>query len=93
MKKEEQNQRPQPFKKQVKRYNLFMRYISVSMEMIVTLLLCAWAGRALDDWQQTDKPYYTIGLTLFGLFASMYQLLKGLSNINRDKNKPPSPKK
>ncbi len=44
--------------------------------MIVTLLLSAWAGMSLDEYFALQIPWCTVGLLLFGVFASMYIMIK-----------------
>ncbi|ANQ50000.1 AtpZ/AtpI family protein [Flammeovirga yaeyamensis] len=70
-------------KKYSKKYSTFIKYSSVSTEMIVTLLICAFGGKYLDEYFETKGPYFTIGLLLFGVFASLYILIKGLQKISK----------
>ncbi|NLR89705.1 AtpZ/AtpI family protein [Flammeovirga sp. SR4] len=51
--------------------------------MIVTLLICAYGGKYLDSYLDTNQPYFTIGLLLFGVFASLVILINGLRKISK----------
>ncbi|AZQ60710.1 AtpZ/AtpI family protein [Flammeovirga pectinis] len=68
-----------------KKYSTFLKYTSVSTEMIVTLLICAYVGKYLDEYLKTEVPYFTIGFLLFGVFASLYILINGLRKISQKK--------
>lgn len=72
-------------KKGVKRYSTFLKYSSLSTEMIVTLLICAYGGKYCDDILETSGPYFTIGFLLFGVFASLVILINGLKKISNKK--------
>ncbi|MBB6462031.1 AtpZ/AtpI family protein [Flammeovirga kamogawensis] len=71
--------------KAAKKYSTFLKYSSVSTEMIVTLLVCAYIGKYLDEYLKTNGPYFTIGFLLFGVFASLFILINGLRKISRKK--------
>ncbi|MEH0157500.1 AtpZ/AtpI family protein [Limibacter armeniacum] len=81
----------QQLKKGLGKFNNYIRYISLSTEMIGAMLLCAWLGRMLDQWQETDKPYFTIGFLLFGVFSSLMLLIKGLKKISDDNKRRKDP--
>ncbi|OHX66810.1 AtpZ/AtpI family protein [Flammeovirga pacifica] len=70
-------------KKKANKYSTFVKYSSVSTEMIVTLLICAYGGKFLDEYFSTSGPYFTIGFLLFGVFASLFILIKGLQKISK----------
>jgi F0F1-type ATP synthase assembly protein I len=44
--------------------------------MVVIVLLFYWAGSKLDERAGTEKPVYTTILTLLGVFAGLYIVLK-----------------
>lgn len=81
----EGNKRSLPHKKKgIKKFSAFLPYISLSSEMTVTMLACAWLGRYLDEKTGMEKPYFTLGLLLFGLFSSIVLLIKGLGKISKN---------
>ena len=53
--------------------------------MIATLLVCAWLGGWADEKYQNTKPYFTIGLLLFGVFASLIQIVRSVTNMKEKK--------
>ncbi len=44
--------------------------------MVAIILLFYWAGSKLDERSGTEKPVYTAILTLLGVFAGIYIVLK-----------------
>jgi apolipoprotein N-acyltransferase len=54
----------------------FARYSGMGFQMIVIILLFYWAGSRLDERASTEKPVYTAILTVLGVFAGLYIVLK-----------------
>jgi len=55
----------------------------IGIQMGATIFVCAWIGKKLDERFPSNKNWFTIGLVLFGVFASLYIVLKQLKNINK----------
>jgi len=68
-------------KKQPKR---FIVLIAVASQMGITIFLAANLGKFLDAKYQTEKAWFTIVLTLFGLLISLYSVLQTLNKLNND---------
>ncbi|WP_044203138.1 AtpZ/AtpI family protein [Flammeovirga sp. OC4] len=83
--KEEHSDDTSKPKKAIEKYSTFLRYTSLSTEMIVTMLICAYSGRYLDNIIKANGPYCTIGFLLFGTFASLVILINGLKKISNKK--------
>jgi ATP synthase protein I len=47
--------------------------------MLAIIGLCTWGGLKLDAYFHNEKPWYTIGLMVFGLIAATYQIIRGVS--------------
>jgi F0F1-type ATP synthase assembly protein I len=74
----------QPTKQmQQKQPNLFFKYSNLAIQMGVIIGLCVWAGDKLDDHFRNRTPVYTIVLSLLGIGAAMYLIIKDL--IRQDK--------
>ena len=56
--------------------NSFVRYSGMGFQMIANILLFYWAGSKLDARSGNEKPVYTAILTLLGVFAGLYLVLK-----------------
>jgi len=52
--------------------------------MGVIIGLSVWGGTKLDDYFKTKDPYYTIVLSLLGIGAAFYVVIKGV--ISDSKN-------
>lgn len=48
----------------------------MGFQMVVIILLFYWAGSRLDLRSGNEKPVYTAILTLLGVFAGLYIVLK-----------------
>ena len=57
-------------------------FSGIGFQMGGTIFLCAWAGKELDERYSNGKNWFTIGLVLFGLIASVYVILKQLKHFN-----------
>jgi F0F1-type ATP synthase assembly protein I len=56
----------------------------MGFQMIAIILLFYWAGSKLDQRAATEKPVYTTVLTLLGVFAGFYIVLKDFLNRGND---------
>lgn len=58
--------------------NKFVRYTSLAFEMGIVIFAGAFGGLKLDEYFGTEKPWWTVALSLFAVFASIYIVIKGL---------------
>ena len=56
--------------------NTFTRYSGIGFQMVAVILLFYWAGSKLDERSGNENPVYTAILTLLGVFAGIYLVLK-----------------
>jgi F0F1-type ATP synthase assembly protein I len=56
--------------------NSYIRYSGLGFQMVAIILLFYWAGSKLDERSGNEKPAYTAILTLLGVFAGLYIVLK-----------------
>ncbi|WP_345071694.1 AtpZ/AtpI family protein [Hymenobacter fastidiosus] len=61
------------------RMRAFARYSGLGFQMLAIIGLCTWGGLKLDEYFQTENPWYTIGLMVSGLVAATYQVIRSLS--------------
>ena len=54
----------------------FVQYSGTGFQMIAIILLFYWAGSKLDERAASEKPVYTTILTVLGVFAGLYIVLK-----------------
>jgi F0F1-type ATP synthase assembly protein I len=48
----------------------------MAFQMIGIILVTTWGGKQLDKLTDTDKPVFTIILSLLGVFAAIYTAVK-----------------
>jgi hypothetical protein len=63
-----------------KQPNLFFKYSNIALQMAVIIGLSVWGGQKLDLHYKTTTPWYTLTLSLAGIFISLYLVLKDLIN-------------
>ena len=64
--------------------NKFVKFSSLSIQMIVLIGGGAWGGSALDQKVQNEKPYFTILFSLLGIGASLYFVIREASKMSKD---------
>ena len=64
---------PQP-----KQPNLLFKYGNLAIQMGVVIGLTTWGGQKLDTYYKNTTPVFTIVLSLLGIFAALYLVLKDL---------------
>ena len=67
-----------------KQPNTLLRFSNLGIQMGVIIGLSVWGGTKLDDYFKTKDPYYTIVLSLLGIGAAFYVVIKGV--ISDSKN-------
>lgn len=61
----------------------FAIFSGIAIQMGVTIFLFAWLGRWLDDTYNEGNKLYLIILTLFGVFISIYVVIKQLNQMQK----------
>jgi hypothetical protein len=61
-----------------KQPNPFFKYGNMALQMAVIIGLAVWGGQKLDERAQNHTPWYTVSLSLAGIFAALYLVLKDL---------------
>ncbi len=67
--------------------NPYIKYSNLAIQMAVTIGLFAWGGKKLDEKYQTKKPYFTTGLSLLGIFAALYLVIREVTKSNKHDKK------
>jgi hypothetical protein len=60
-----------------------IRYSGMAMQMLGTILVFTYGGYKLDEWQQNKIPVWTLILSLVSIAASLYLLIKGISQAGK----------
>jgi F0F1-type ATP synthase assembly protein I len=64
--------------------NKLMVFSGMAVQMGVVIGLGAWSGQLLDEKYKPEKPYWTIALSLLGVFMSLYLLIKQAKKLSDD---------
>ncbi len=67
-----------------KQPNAFIKYSNLAIQMGIIIGLSAWGGSKLDDYFQTQDPYFTIFLSLAGIGGSLYLVIKDVISSSKD---------
>ena len=70
-----------------KKTNRFVRLSGIGAQMAGTIFLGAFLGRYLDDKYPMEKKWWTIGLTIFAVAISLYNVLKQVNRMNDEDSK------
>jgi ATP synthase protein I len=71
-------------KKQLKAY---AKYSTLGIQMAVIIGGCVWLGTFLDGKYNPGGQGWTIGLSLFGVAAALYQVMSGIIKMTKEKEK------
>lgn len=64
-------------------YNKYTQLFAISSQMTASIIGFAALGYFLDEHYQVEKHYFTLGLSLVGVFVGLYLLLRGIKNLNK----------
>jgi ATP synthase protein I len=62
----------------------FARFSAVGIQMGAIIALFTWLGTYLDERFLTKTPWWTIGLSLFGVVAGLFLVIKEVMKLNKD---------
>ncbi len=62
--------------KDLKPVNNYLRFTSVGIQMGAVIGLSVWLGTWLDAKYHVNGSWWTLGLSLFGVFAGLYLVIK-----------------
>jgi ATP synthase protein I len=54
----------------------FAKYTNIAFQMIAIILVATWGGIKLDNLTGFEKPVFTIILSLIGVFAAIYIIVR-----------------
>ncbi len=71
-------------KKDSSRASKYIRFSSVGIQMGIIIGGFAFLGNYLDGKYQTKTPWWTLGLSLFGVAAGLYIMIKEVIKISKE---------
>ncbi len=66
-----------------KNFNTFARFSTVGIQMGVIIAGFAWLGNFLDDKYKLETPWWTLGLTLFGVAAGLSLVIREAMKMSK----------
>ncbi len=60
-----------------------MQYASLGLQMVATVGIFVYIGHKIDGWQQTQRPWFTLLFSIFGIAAAIYQLFRAFTGGKR----------
>ena len=54
----------------------WLQYSGIGIQMVVTMMICWWIGEKSEYFELLSAPKGQIGGLFFGIFASIYNLIK-----------------
>jgi hypothetical protein len=69
--------------KEKNRTNVYLRFSSLGLQMGGIIAFFTWLGTFLDKKQVNETPVWTIILSLFGVTASLYLVIKEVNKIDK----------
>nr|WP_299204481.1 AtpZ/AtpI family protein [uncultured Brumimicrobium sp.] len=73
-------------KKNVSQGKTYIRFSGIAIQMGVVIAAGALGGQWLDEKQGNDFPIWTLVLTLFAIFASLYKVIREVIKMGKDEN-------
>ena len=62
----------------------YARFSGLGVQMGLIIGGFTWLGTYLDEKYKTETPWWTLGLSLFGVSTSLYLMIKEVINMNKD---------
>lgn len=78
---------PMADNEQKKGISKFARFSAVGIQMGVIIALFTWLGTYLDEKYHTSTPWWTIGLSIFGVTASLVLVIREVMNMEKEDDK------
>lgn len=64
----------------------FARFSSVGIQMGVIIAIFTWLGTYLDDKYHTKTPWWTLGLSLFGVITGLIIVIREVIKMGNEKD-------
>ena len=65
-----------------KPHNKWIALTGAGIQMGVVIFATAFLGKKLDAYYETETAWFTLGFVLFGIFISLYLLIKQIINLD-----------
>ncbi len=65
-------------------FSKYARFSGLGVQMGIIIGGFTWLGTYLDEKYQTATPWWTLGLSLFGVSTSLYLMIKEVIKMNKN---------
>jgi len=62
----------------------YLKYAGMGVQMAAIIGLTCWLGVYLDKRFRMQTPWWTVGLSIFGVAGALYMVLKEVIKMNKD---------
>lgn len=66
-----------------KRPSDIARYSSVGIQMVLMICFFVYIGWRLDKSSENDKPWWTLGLSIFGVIVAIIYMVRAFDRISK----------
>lgn len=67
---------PNKYQKPKKKFDNFIRYSSMGVEMVTIMGLGVFAGIKMDQWLDLEFPAFTLGLMVLAVAGAIYRAVR-----------------
>lgn len=67
-------------------HSKYAKFSGLGIQMGIIIGGFSWLGVYLDDKYQTKTPWWTVGLSLFGVATGLYIMIKEVIKMNKDED-------
>jgi F0F1-type ATP synthase assembly protein I len=68
-----------PRNKKLNRYNSYLKYSGLALQLLVTIAVCGWLGYKADQYMGNKYPIFMLLLGFFGFAGIMYQIYRSVN--------------
>jgi ATP synthase protein I len=69
------------------KFSKYARFSSLVIQMGAIIGFFTWLGTFIDHKYRTETPWWTIILSLFGVFTGLYLIIREVLNTNKEDEK------
>ena len=70
---------PLPPNRKLNRYNTYLRYSGLGLQLLITIAISGWLGYKLDQYVGNKYPLFMLLLGFLGFAGSMYKIYRSIN--------------
>lgn len=72
-------QGPSQPNRKLNRYNNYLKYSGLALQLLLTIAVCGWIGYKADQFMGNKYPVFMLILGFLGFGGTMYQLYRSVN--------------